>query len=77
MPLTRYINTPFSWAVVGFAIGVALGVNFISVVLVALGLGAFVLYMYLHGPGKTRIRRLAVRRRARIHSRVDGGLLRQ
>lgn len=52
MPLTRYIDTPFSWAVVGFAIGAALGVNFISVVLVALGLGAFVLYMYMHGPAK-------------------------
>ena len=52
MLLTRYIDTPFSWAIVGFAIGAALGVNFISVVLVALGLGAFVLYMYLHGPAK-------------------------
>ena len=36
----------------GFIIGAALGVNFVSVALVAVGLGAFVLYMFLHGPAK-------------------------
>ncbi len=52
MAIMRYIDTPFSWTVVGFVIGAALGVNFASVVLVAAGLGAFVLYLFLHGPAK-------------------------
>ncbi len=49
-----YLDTPISWAVVGFIIGLALGVNFASVVLVAIGLGAFILYVFVHGPAKTQ-----------------------
>lgn len=52
MAILRYIDSPLPWALAGFAIGAALGVNFISVALVALGLGAFVLYLFLHGPAK-------------------------
>ena len=52
MAILGYIDSPISWAIVGFVIGVALGVNFASVILVAVGLGAFVLYMFLHGPAK-------------------------
>ena len=52
MPILQYIDNPIPWAIIGFIIGAALGVNFASVVLVALGLGAFVLYMFLHGPAK-------------------------
>ena len=52
MPIIRYIDTPFSWAVAGFVIGAALGVNFASVALVAVGLGLFVLYLHLHAPAK-------------------------
>ena len=36
----------------GFAIGLALGVNTISVWLVAIGLGLFVAYLSLHGPAR-------------------------
>ncbi len=54
MAILGYIDSPLSWAVVGFAIGAALGVNFISVALVAVGLGAFLLYMFLHGPAEQR-----------------------
>ena len=36
----------------GFAIGLALGVNDISVWLVAAGLGLFVVYLALHGPAR-------------------------
>ena len=49
MQIIRYIDTPFSWAVAGFVIGAALGVSFASVALVAVGLGAFVAYLHLHG----------------------------
>ena len=52
MAILQYIDNPIPWAVVGFIVGAVLGVNFISVVLVAVGLGAFVLYMFLHGPAR-------------------------
>lgn len=51
-PFARRViaDTPIPWAIAGFAIGAALGVNFLSVTLVAAGIGAFVLYLHLHGP---------------------------
>lgn len=52
MAIIPYIDSPISWAIVGFVIGAALGVNFASVALVAVGLGAFVLYLFLHGPAR-------------------------
>lgn len=52
MAILGYIDSPLSWAVIGFIIGAALGVNFVSVALVAVGLGAFVLYLFLHGPAR-------------------------
>jgi|TARA_Y100000310_G_scaffold296501_1_gene328802 hypothetical protein len=36
--------------VVGGAIGFALGANAASVILVAIGMGAFIVYLHLHGP---------------------------
>lgn len=50
--VTRYIDTPFTWAVVGFIVGLMLGVTLISVWLVAIGFGAFLLYLRLHGPAE-------------------------
>ena len=52
MSIARYVDTPFSWAIVGFAIGIALGVNAASVILLAVGLGLFILYLRLHGPAE-------------------------
>ena len=52
MAILRYIDSPLSWAIIGFSIGAALGVTFISVALLAVGLGAFVVYMFLHGPAR-------------------------
>lgn len=52
MTILQYIDNPIPWAIAGFIIGAALGVNFLSVVLVAVGLGAFVLYLFLHGPAR-------------------------
>ena len=40
------------WGLVGFAIGAALGVNTLSVWLVAAGLGVFVVYLWLHGAAR-------------------------
>ena len=50
--LLKYLDTPISWAVVGFVIGLVLGVNTISVWLIAIGLGFFLLYLKLHGDAK-------------------------
>lgn len=52
MTILQYIDNPIPWAIVGFIIGAALGVNFLSVILVAVGLGAFILYLFLHGPAR-------------------------
>ena len=52
MALLGYLDSPLPWAVLGFVIGAALGVNFVSVALVAVGLCAFVLYLFLHGPAR-------------------------
>ena len=52
MSLRTLIDSPLSWAVAGFAIGAALGVTYVSTFLVALGLGAFILYLKRHGPAK-------------------------
>ncbi len=46
------IDSPFTWSAVGLGIGVALGVNSASVWLVALGLGAFVVYLWRRGPAQ-------------------------
>ena len=52
MPLRTLIDSPLSWAVAGFTIGAALGVTFVSAILIAIGLGAFLVYLARHGPAK-------------------------
>ena len=52
MSRLRLIDSPFSWAIAGWAIGLGLGVNAVSVWLLAIGLGAFVAYLALHGPSR-------------------------
>ena len=52
MDIVRFVDTPFSWAIVGFVIGVILGVTAVSVILLAVGLGLFLLYLRLHGPAE-------------------------
>ncbi len=49
MDYVRYVDTPFSWALVGFIIGIALGVNNASVILLAVGMGIFIVYLWRHG----------------------------
>ena len=50
IPLRRIVDSPFAWAAVGFVIGLALGVTAVSAGLLAVGFGAFLLYLMLHGP---------------------------
>lgn len=50
--LYRLIDSPYSWGVVGFLIGIALGVTTLSVWLVAVGLGIYLLYLWKHGPAQ-------------------------
>jgi hypothetical protein len=52
MELPRIVDSPFAWAAVGFVIGLALGVTAASVWLLAIGLGAYVLYLKYHGPAE-------------------------
>ena len=51
MTALKYLDTPISWAVVGFAIGLAFGVNAISVWLLVAGLVGFLLYLRLAHQG--------------------------
>ena len=46
------LDSWITWGVVGFVIGLALGVNAISVWLVAIGMILFVAYLALHGPAR-------------------------
>lgn len=48
----RRLDSWISWGVVGFVIGLALGVNTLSVWLVAIGMGLFVANLALHGPAR-------------------------
>ena len=50
----KKLDSWVTWGVVGFVIGLALGVNDLSVWLVAIGLGLFIAYLALHGPGKPK-----------------------
>ncbi len=43
-----YFDTPFTWAALGFIIGIILGANQLSVWLVAIGFGLFLVYLRLH-----------------------------
>ena len=45
----RYLDTPIIWGLVSFVVGLALGVNLLSVIVLAVGLGVFLLYLRLHG----------------------------
>lgn len=48
----KKLDSWVTWGVVGFIIGLALGVNDLSVWLVAIGLGLFIAYLVLHGPAR-------------------------
>ncbi len=54
MSFERLKDSPVPWAAAGFVIGLALGVNAASVWLMAIGLGAFVLYLRVHGSAQPR-----------------------
>ena len=48
----RKLDSWVTWGVIGFIIGLALGVNDLSVWLLAIGLGLFIAYLALHGPAR-------------------------
>ena len=48
----RKLDSWVTWGVIGFIIGLALGVNDLSVWLLAIGLGLFIVYLALHGPAR-------------------------
>jgi hypothetical protein len=54
MSLLRLLDTPVSWALGGLAVGVGLGVDDLSVWLLAAGLGGFVAYLLLHGQAEAK-----------------------
>ena len=50
----RIIDSPIPWAVAGILIGFFLGVTSLSVWLLALGFGVFIIYLQIHGPAEQR-----------------------
>jgi len=50
MSFRRLADTPLPWIAGGFVLGLALGVTTLSVSLLAIGFGGFLLYLRLHGP---------------------------
>ena len=52
LSLLGIIDSPLSWGVVGFVLGLALGVTTVSMWLVSLGLGLFLVYLWRHGPAR-------------------------
>ncbi len=52
MELSRVLDSPFAWAAAGFIIGLTLGVTALSAWLLAIGFGAFLLNLKLHGPAQ-------------------------
>ena len=49
MSLLQRLDSPVTWAVIGFAVGIGLGVNSASAWLVAGGIGAALVYLHRHG----------------------------
>ena len=54
MSLPRLMDSPVSWAIGGFAIGLGLGVTSASVWLLAIGLALFIAYLRLHGTAQEK-----------------------
>ena len=52
MSVKKIINSPFTWAIVGFIIGIALGVTTLSVSLLAIGFGLFLVLLMRNGPAR-------------------------
>lgn len=52
MDTSRIIESPFSWAVVGFVVGAALGVTALSVWILAAGFGLYLIFLSSRGPAK-------------------------
>jgi len=52
MSVKKIINSPFTWAIVGFIIGITLGVTTLSVSLLATGFGLFLVLLMRNGPAQ-------------------------
>ena len=52
MSVKKIINSPFTWAIVGFIIGITLGVTTLSVSLLAIGFGLFLVLLMRNGPAR-------------------------
>ena len=48
------VDSPYAWGVVGFLVGIILGVTTLSVWLVAIGLGIFLIYLGIHGQAQNQ-----------------------
>ena len=49
MSILRIVDSPLSWVIAGFGIGLGLGVNTASVWLLTAGLVGFLVYLGVHG----------------------------
>ena len=52
MEIQRITDSPFLWGAAGLVVGVALGVTMVSAWIIAIGLGAHLLYLRFRGPAQ-------------------------
>ena len=52
MEIQRITDSPFLWGAAGLIVGVALGVTTVSAWIMAIGLGAHLLYLRFRGPAQ-------------------------
>ena len=52
MEISRIIDSPFTWAAVGFIVGLALGATTLSVWILAGGFGGYLIFLKTRGPAK-------------------------
>ena len=52
--LKYWMDSPLSWAIVGFITGIIFGVNTISIWIVTIGLIGFLVYLAVHGQASNK-----------------------
>jgi len=50
MQILRLLDSPFAWGLAGLVVGFSLGVTSVSVWLVAVAIGTYLIYVGKHGP---------------------------
>ena len=54
LSLMKVVDSPYMWGLVGLLVGLIFGVTTLSVWLLAIGLGVFLVYLGIHGRSQIR-----------------------